>query len=334
MSLRSKGNPPRPKIAAFFTGGTISMKVDPQAGGAVPALCGKEILDLIPEIASTAEVKVYDVGQWPGPHVTPQRMLELAHRVEEQLAQGGVVGAIVTHGTDTLEETAYLLSLTLQTTKPVVFVGAMRNGSQPSWDGPANLLSAVRVASEIGSQGRGVLICLNDTILPAEDGTKTHTVGLHSFQGRDGGPLGRVDDGRIQWHRNAPLPEKIQTTQISEAVEIVKLAAGSDGRLALAAADSGAEGLVIEGLGCGNVPITALPNLEKVLARGIPVIIATRCHQGPTSEAYAYPGAARTLKERGAILAGSLPSHKARMKLMVLLGAGKNLTDIRQAFER
>lgn len=322
----------RPRIAAFFTGGTISMKVDPEAGGAIPALSGREILERIPQIASTAQVEVHDVGRWPGPHVTPQRMLNLAKQVEVELADSSVLGAIITHGTDTLEETAYLLSLVMQTAKPVVFVGAMRNSSEPGWDGPANLLAAVRLASDLSSQGRGVLICLNDTILPAEEATKTHTVALHSFQSRDGGALGRVHDGRILWYRDIHAPQRFPTSRLEESVEIVKLAAGSDGRLALAALESGAAGLIIEGLGCGNIPITALSNLEKALARGIPIVIATRCHGGSTSEAYAYPGAAKTLRERGAILVGSLPSHKARIKLMVLLGAGKSLAEIREAF--
>lgn len=323
-----------PYVVAVFTGGTISMKVDSVSGGAVPCLSGSEILASVPEVQSVAELEAIDFARYPGPHMTPELMLRLSQQVDARLSEESVQGALITHGTDTMEETAYLLSLTLRSRKPVVFVGAMRNASQPGWDGPSNLLSAVRVAASSRTRSLGVVICMNDTIVPADDATKTHTVALDAFQGRDAGVLGRIEGTDIILFRRAGVGEKLNTGRLKENVEIIKLAAGSSGKLIELAVESGVKGLVIEGLGCGNVPITALRQVEGAIAKSIPVVIATRCHRGPTSTAYAYEGAAKRLEQAGAILAGFLPSHKARIKLMVLLGSNASMSTIRASFKR
>src|SRR5262245_33748791 len=131
----------KPHIAIFFTGGTISMRIDPVTGGAIPALSGEEIIALVPGLEGIADFDLIDFALWPGPHVTPSRMMALAESVKEKLADDDIGGAVITHGTDTLEETAYLLDLAVGSDKPIVFVGAMRNSSELSWDGPGNLRS-------------------------------------------------------------------------------------------------------------------------------------------------------------------------------------------------
>ena len=309
------------------------MKVDPVSGGAVPCLSGVEILSSVPEARTIAKLEAIDFARCPGPHMTPELMLRLSKQIDDRLAEESVQGALITHGTDTMEETAYLLSLTLRSRKPVVFVGAMRNASQPGWDGPSNLLSSVRVAADRRTRSLGVVICMNDIIVPADDATKTHTVALDSFQGRDAGVLGRIEGDEVILFRRAEPSEKLATERLEPDVEIIKLGAGSSGSLVGFAVDSGVKGLVIEGLGCGNVPITALRQVEGAIAKGIPVVIASRCHRGPTSTAYAYEGAAKRLEQAGAILAGFLPSHKARVKLMVLLGSNASMSTIRTCFK-
>ncbi|MBM3877643.1 MAG: asparaginase [Verrucomicrobia bacterium] len=321
-----------PCVSVVFTGGTISMRFDPAAGGAVPAMSGAEILARVPGLDSIARVSALDFARLPGPHMTPALMLELARVVRQRLDEVTCCGVVVTHGTDTLEETAYLLDLVLASDKPVVFAGAMRHSSEDGWDGPANLLSAVRVAASSEARGLGVLVCLNELILVANDATKTHTVALDTFQGRDSGPLGRVGSDGIVMQRRRVRREHIAPERIEERVEIVKLAAGSDGRLIRRALEEGCRGLVIEGLGCGNVPLPALGEVLRAVDGGIPVVITSRCHRGPIAETYAYEGAARKLREAGAILGGSVPSHKARIKLMLLLGAGGGLERIRVSF--
>src|SRR5947207_12556279 len=187
----------KPCVAIVFTGGTISMRLDPVAGGAVPVLSGKEILAQVPGLEQIAEVATTDFARSPGPHLTPALMLELSRVVASQLADARVNGVVVTHGTDTLEETAYLLDLVLPSDKPVVLVGSMRNSSELGWDGPANLLSAVRVAADPSVCGLGVLVVMNDQLLAASEVTKMHADSLETFQSRDFGPLGVVDKDRV-----------------------------------------------------------------------------------------------------------------------------------------
>lgn len=325
--------PVKLRIAIVFTGGTISMRYDPAAGGPVPMLSGQEILEHVPGLDRIAECTTTDFSRLAGPHMTPSRMLELSRMVSAQLADERVDGVVITHGTDTLEETAYLLDLVLQSDKPVVFVGALRNSSEPGWDGPANLRAAVRVAADSGVRGLGVLVVMNNQVLSAADATKTHTESVDAFQGRDFGPLGIVDTDRIIISRHSVVREHIPATQLEERVEIVKLSAGSDGRLVRHTIEDGARGLVIEGLGCGNVPVTALGEVERAIHTGMPVVITSRCARGRVLDTYAYEGAGKQLKRLGAILGGLLPSHKARIKLMLLLGAGRTVDEIRASFE-
>jgi len=332
-SANGPGEPMKPRIAILFTGGTISMRVDPKTGGPVPALSGEELIARVEGLESIADFVVSNFSLLPGPHMTPPKMLELARRTSEQLAEPRIAGAVITHGTDTLEETAYLHDLLLHSEKPVVFVGSMRNSSELSWDGPGNLRSAVRVAADPSAHGLGVLVVMGDQIIAASEATKTHTEAMDTFQSRDFGPLGLVDKDRILITRRPLKREQIAAERIEPRVEIIKLPVGTDGRFINFAIDDGARGLVIEGLGRGNVPVAALPAIERAIQAGIPVVITTRCPRGRVLDTYAYEGAGRQLKRMGAVLGGMLPSHKARIKLMLLLGADAGLDRIRTAFE-
>lgn len=323
----------KPRIAIFFTGGTISMRVDPKSGGAIPALSGEEIIAQAPGLDEIADFEIINFAKLPGPHMLPPKMLELARDVAAQLADPKIVGTVVTHGTDTLEETAYMLGLLLNKEKPVIFVGAMRNSSELSWDGPGNLRSAVRVAADSGARGLGVMVVMGDQLIAASEATKTHTEATDTFQSRDFGPLGIVDKDRIIIARRPAHHEHIVATKLEERVDIIKLAAGADGRFINFALEDGARALVIEGMGRGNVPVAALPAIERAVGMGLPVIITSRCPRGRVLDTYAYEGAGRQLKRMGAILGGLVPSHKARIKLMVALGAGWSVEQIRASFE-
>ena len=309
------------------------MRVDPKTGGPVPALSGEEIIARVEGLTDLAEIEVINFGLLPGPHMTPQKMWELARSVAVRLEDARIAGVVITHGTDTLEETAYLHDLVLHSSKPVVLVGAMRNSSELSWDGPANLRSAVRVALDPGARDLGVLVVMGDQLLAAAEATKTHTEAVDTFQSRDFGPLGVVDKDRIIVVRRPVPHERIKATQLVERVEIIKLAAGADGRMIQFAADDGARGLVIEGLGRGNVTVAALPAIAHAIREDIPVVITSRCPRGRVLDTYAYEGAGRQLRQMGVILGGMLPSHKARIKLMLLLGAKADLGAIRESFE-
>lgn len=321
-------------VVIVFTGGTISMGFDPVAGGPVPMLSGAEIIARVPGLDDHAFVEAIDFARLPGPHMTPSRMLELARLVQTQVLDEFVDGIVVTHGTDTLEETAYLLHLTLRSEKPIVFVGSMRNSSELGWDGPANLRSAVRVAADEATRGLGVLVVMNDQVLAAAEAIKTHTEELATFESRDFGPLGFLDKDRlVLGHQSVTSGYVPAMAPLEERVEIIKLSAGSDGAMIRHALQAGLRGLVIEGLGCGNVPVTAIPVVEEATKTGIPVVITSRCPRGRVLDTYAYEGSGKHLKRMGAILGGLLPSHKARIKLMLLLGGSIALEQIRKSFE-
>ncbi len=323
----------RPNLALFFTGGTISMQIDPKSGGAIPILSGAEILARVPGLEAIASFETTDFARFPGPHMTPPKMMELARTVAGSLAEPQIDGVVITHGTDTLEETAYLLSLVLSSEKPVVLVGAMRNSSELSWDGPANLRAAVRVAACREARGLGVLVVMNDQILAASEAIKTHTESTDTFQSRDFGPLGFVDKDRVIVSRTLTAHEKIDPRALEERVDIIKIVAGGDGRFFDHAVADGARGLVIEGLGRGNVTVAALPAMRRAIAAGVVVVITSRCSRGRVLDTYAYEGGGRQLREMGVILGGMLPSQKARIKLMLALGAGWAEDRIRESFE-
>jgi L-asparaginase len=307
------------RLAVFFTGGTISMKYDSAIGAAVPSLTGHEILASVPQTSDVADIEVIDFGRFPGPHMTPRLMLELSAQVREALSRDEIAGAVVTHGTDALEETAYLLDLTIRTQKPIAMVGAMRNSSELGWDGPSNLLSAVRVAASDRARGLGVVIVMNDTVLAASEATKTHTESFDSFQSPDFGPLGVIDKGKIIIRR-LPYPRLyLETDSVAEPVWLIKVAAGMDSTLIDACLEAGAKGLVIEAMGRGNVPREIVPGIKRAISSKIPVVIVSRCQRGRVYESYGYEGGGKQLRDSGAIFGDFLNGQKARIKLMLAL---------------
>lgn len=323
----------KPRIAIFFTGGTISMSIDPTMGGAAPALSGEEIVARVEGLQEVADFDIINFARLPGPHVTPSIMLDLARQVEARLHDETVSGVVITHGTDTLEETAYFLDLILQSDKPVVFVGAMRNSSELSWDGPANLKAAVRAAADEQLRGLGVVIAMSEKIIAANEVTKTHTESVDTFQSRDFGPLGVIDKDRVILARRPTEREHIATNSVEERVDTIKIVSGGDGRFLDFAVAEGARGLVLEGFGRGNIPPAYLPAVERASKAGIPIVLTSRCPRGRVLDTYAYAGAGKTLTNLGVILGGMLPGHKARIKLMLALGAGFSVAQIRQLFE-
>jgi len=320
------------RLALIFTGGTISMKHDAAIGAAVPALSGAEILALVQGVDEVADVEVIEFGRYPGPHMTLPRMMELSGVVRATLERDDIGGIVITHGTDTLEETAYLLDLTTASDKPVVLVGAMRNSSEMGWDGPPNLLSAMRVAAADGARGLGVLVAMNDTILAASEATKTHSESFDAFQSPDFGPLGVVDRGEVIIRRPAVKRQHLPVTKIVEPVFLIKLASGVDATLIDAATDAGARGLVIEALGRGNVPPATLTGLRRAVARRLPVVLVSRCLRGRVFDSYGYEGGGKQLRELGLIFADFLNGQKARLKLSLALSLTADPDEIRALF--
>jgi L-asparaginase len=324
----------KPKVLLVFTGGTISMQIDPVVGAAIPVLSGEQILTNVPGLDKYADFEIFNFSKLPGPHMTPGLMLELAQEVKELLDNSDICGAVITHGTDTLEETAYCLDLLIDSEKPVALVGAMRNSSELGWDGPPNLISAIRTVTCELARKLGVVVVFNDQIHAASEVTKTHTEALDTFQSPDFGSLGIVDKDRVLILRRPVLHEHIDTNNVDTHVDIIKMAAGVDDRLIRYAVESGAHGLIIEALGRGNIPTYALPGIEFAIERNLPVVIVSRCLRGRVLDTYGYKGGGHELRQMGAILGGSLSGQKARIKLMLALGLTTNVEEIRSIFEK
>jgi len=322
-----------PSVLMVFTGGTISMKIVP-GRGAVPARGGREILDQVPQIGSLARITCEDFDRLPGPHWSPERMFELARHLDAKLQSGAFVGAVVTHGTDTLEETAYLLDLVLRTDLPVVLTGAMKTADDPGWDGPGNLIASVRAVTALRDRGLGVAVMMGETLHAARQVAKSHTESFTAFSSTHGGPLGDLEVDGLHLHSSPLLRERIDTDRVDARVELVTAYAGADAKFLRHAVATGARGIVLQALGRGNVPPAMLAGVREAVAAGVVVVIASRCGHGRTAPRYGYEGGGVTLQDAGAIFSGDLPAPKARIKLMVLLGAGATAETIRESFER
>jgi L-asparaginase len=319
-------------VHVLFTGGTISMRVDPRTGGALPALSGREILAHVPSLRKEARLTFEDYALLPGPHVTPRWMWRLRARVQGLLADPDVDGVVITHGTDTLEETAFLLDLTLDSPKPVVLCGAMRTVSDSGWDGPTNLRTAVRTAIHPGARDRGVMVTVGDTVHAAAEATKWHAQSLAAFHSPQG-PIGVLDRGQIAFPRPPFRAPRIPARRLVTAVDLHTMAAGVDATHLRASLRHGARGLVVEGTGCGNVPPAVVPTLRAALRAGRAVVLVSRCPEGRVTPAYGYVGGGVRLREMGVIFGPELPGPKARIKLMVALGYTSDRARLRRIFE-
>ena len=305
------------------------MRHDPASRGAVPSLRGRDILALAPGIDALAELEIDDWAAYTGPHMSITRMWELRGRIAQHLARPAVEGVVVTHGTDSLEESAYLVARSLASDKPVVFTGAMRTSTDLGWDGPANLGASVRVAASADARGAGVMVVMSDRIYSALDVTKVHTHMLDAFDSPGLGPIGVVDDGAVIFRRSLPEQTRVITPrEPATPVDIVYAYAGADSRLLDASRDAGL-GIVIAALGRGNLPPDMVAGVERWIRSGRPVVITSRALRGRVGCTYGYPGGGRTLAELGAIFAGSRRPQQARIDVMLALGIGMDVPAIR-----
>ena len=312
------------RVAVVFTGGTITMRHDPVAGGFLPVLSGAELLAATPGLAAIADVVAIDRGLKPASHFDFADLFGISAAVEEALGDPDVDGAVVVQGTDTIEETAFFLDLLHGGPKPVVVTGAMRSASAPDYDGPANIRHAVRVAAspEVAAAAVGVVVGLDGTIEPADDVTKTHASAFDTFQSLDTGPLGRVDGERIRLERPRGHRRQVTATRAAERVFLVTATVATDGTPIDALRSAGADGFVVAATGAGNTAATLLAAAERAMADGVTVVVTTRCPAGAASGAYAFPGGGATWLRAGALPAGHLGGPKARIALALGLGAG------------
>lgn len=320
------------KVMFLPLGGTISMVKSTGQGGANPKLAG---MDLLGDLAPSGNPDVEIVARSPiaSANLTLADLVAITGELERGLDKGAD-GAVVTLGTDTLEEVAFALDLLVRSDRPIVLTGAMRFSNQPGSEGPANLKAAIEVASDPDAAGRGALVVMNDEIHAARFVVKANTISTAAFSSAPFGPLGIVAEGRPFWafrpNRNAV---KLKAEANSPQVPILTPGFGDDSKyLEMLAADP-PDGVVVAALGAGHVPARLADALER-LAGLCPVILASRISSGPTlKRTYGYPGAEIDLLSRGLIPSGILSASKSRVALQILLSAPRSISEIKAAFE-
>ncbi|MDW8760205.1 asparaginase [Streptococcus suis] len=313
------------KILALHTGGTISMQADQEGQVASSQVNPMTQIDTPIEEIQVTSVDFLNV---PSPHIRLEHMMALYQKIKVE--QANYDGFVITHGTDTLEETAYFLDTMAIPEKPIVLTGAMRSSNELGSDGVYNYRTALRVAADEKSADKGILVVMNDEIHAAKYVTKTHTTNVSTFQTPTHGPLGLVTKREILYFKTAEPRVRFDLTSISGTVPIIKAYADMDSVLLDSLSHSAISGLVIEALGAGNLPPTILPAIQKLLNQNIPVVLVSRCFNGIAEPVYAYQGGGIQLEQDGILFVKELNAQKARLKLLIALNAGlkgQTLTD-------
>lgn len=320
------------KILLIHTGGTISMHVSEDTGAVVPDQVNpltKEH-EKLERLAAITEIEAFNL---PSPHMTPQHMLKLRDIIVDQLAHAAFDGVVITHGTDTLEETAYFLDLTTKFESPIVLTGAMRSSNELGADGLYNLIAAIRVAGDDDARGKGVLVVMNDEIHHAANVTKTSTSSVATFQSPQYGPIGLVTKTMIHFHHAPIIREYVNVQSLTKRVAMLKVYAGMDADIVDAVLASGYDGLVLEGLGQGNVPPAVVPSIQNLLKKRIPIVLVSRCFNGIAQGVYGYEGGGKQLEDMGVMYTTGLNGPKARLRLLIGLNQHDQPLEMSRFFE-
>ena len=323
-----------PLVVVFATGGTIAAKVDPETGGVVPALSGVDLIEAVPGVDRIARISVINFSNIDSSQMEPEIWGKLSRQLDKELADPEVVGAVVTHGTDTIAEAAFFLDVTLYSNKPVVLVGAMRDAGSLSADGPGNIYNAVLQACSPESKDWGVTVTLNQYINSAFDVVKSQTTNVQAFNSGEKGYLGYIQDGNIIKFRERgprftlPVPEQIPR------VPYITTFAGDDGDLLRFAVESGARGVVVGGVGAGNVNSKVSDAIQYAIDKGVKVVITSQVFHGGVWPIYGDEGGGQCLQKAGCIFGGSLRGPKARLLLMLALSNENECSDICEYFSQ
>ena len=319
------------KLLLIHTGGTISMSQDET--NKVVTNSDNPISnhqDIIKQYADVTEITPFNV---PSPHMNIKYVETLKLIIEDANRDENYDGFVITHGTDTLEETAYLLDLTINVSKPITITGAMRSSNEIGSDGLYNFISAIRVASSDNAAGMGVMVVFNDEIHTARNVTKTHTSNTNTFQSPNHGPLGVVTKNSVQFHHKPYEHLVLNDINHDLNIPLVKAYMGMNNDVLNFYSEHQVDGIIIEGLGQGNLPPTCLEGLEKCLDKEIPVVLVSRSFNGIVGPIYAYEGGGATLAEKGVVFSNGLNGPKARLKLLVGLSNQLNAKQLKKYFE-
>ena len=318
-------------ILVLTTGGAIATRRGPLVSGSMPSLkVGDDLLALLPRAGIDMDFEEF--ANVPGSHITPAIALGLSRRVAAALECPEIDGVVITHGLDTLEETAYLLDLPLASPKPVVLTGAMRAATSPAYDGVSNLAAAIRVAAAPAAHELGVLVVADEQIHAAATVQMVHSQARGAFASPDGGALGALEGEQVLITRRPVGRQQISCTRLEELVDLLRLSQGADVRQLRHSIEDGVAGIVIEAFGGGRVPPWWLPHLSDAIQRRTAVVIVSRCGSGGLGDEHGYVGAYHDLRRIGVIFANNLSGPKARIKLMVALGAARGASELRGYF--
>ncbi|MDV7756680.1 asparaginase [Liquorilactobacillus mali] len=312
-------------ILILHTGGTIAMSQN-EDGGVAPNSANPLDTFKNPFIGKLNLI-TEDVFNLPSPHIGPAEMLILEKRIL-QAASENIDGVVVTHGTDTLEETAYFLDLTVPNDFPVVVTGAMRSANEIGSDGLHNFQTAIQTAASDEAKNKGVLVVMNDEIHTARYVTKTHTTNVATFRTPTFGPIGLVTKNRVLFYEQLLLNDYHPIEHVVNHVYLIKAYAGMDPEMLEFMDNEETNGIVIEALGAGNLPPRVLPAIKKLLARKIPIVLVSRCFNGIAQEVYSYNGGGIQLSNLGITFCHGLNGQKARIKLLVGLSANLSTTEL------
>lgn len=310
------------KIMLLHTGGTISMAENEL--GTVAQQDEHPLADFASQLGIDAEVEESVIFNLPSPHMEPDHVLKLAEIINSSDADSFVI----THGTDTMEETAYLLDLLANVDKPIVITGAMKSSNELGSDATANLASALLTASTDEAADFGVLVAMNGELHAAREVYKSSSINLAAFKSIYG-PVGIMTKNGLMFTRRPDPIAKIPATTLDGRVFLLKAYEGMSGELLGAIRSIHPDGLVIEAFGQGNLPKTVMPELKKVLQEGYPVVIVSRSLESIVQPTYGYEGGGNDLKSLGAIQVSGLSGQKARLKLLAVLGMTKDREEIR-----
>ena|SRR5699024_706727 len=319
------------KILIIHTGGTISM-VENKETGAVSTTTKHPLTGVLNHVKEYADVEETIIFSLPSPQITPEHMIKIKNNINKFI--DFYDGIVITHGTDTLEETAYFLNLVVDTKKPIIVTGAMRSYNEVGSDALYNIISSVRVAASSDASYKGVLVVMNDEIHPANNVTKTSTSNIATFQSPQYGPIGIITKEKVLFHHSLISGKTFSVKNMEKKVYLLTAVAGMDGAIIQAIRGLKPDGLVIEGLGQGNLPKDILNKLKQLIDEHIPIVLVSRCYQGMVQPIYEYEGGGRHLKEMGLIFTNGLTGPKARLKLMVALENTNNMQQLREIFEK
>ena len=316
------------KILVLHTGGTISMQAD-DSGAVVTSQDNP--MNHVSNPLEGVEVHALDFFNLPSPHIKPKHMLALYQKIKEEADHYD--GFVITHGTDTLEETAYFLDTMEIPHKPIVLTGAMRSSNELGSDGVYNYLSALRVASDDKAADKGVLVVMNDEIHAAKYVTKTHTTNVSTFQTPTHGPLGLIMKYEILYFKTAEPRVRFDLDKIQGLVPIIPVYAGMTEELLDLLPVDQLDGLIIQAFGAGNVPKETAQKLNALIQEGLPIALVSRCFNGIAEPVYAYEGGGVCLQNAGVFFVKELNAQKARLKLLIAINAGLRGEELRAYME-